>query len=88
MATIDIHVVDGEDAPVSGADVTVYFSRGSSNNPLEWATTHLSDTTDEDGQAEFDIEHEPLPDSVEVYVDGEACAEYDFEDGASFTVSV
>ena len=82
-----VHVVDGDDNPVEGAEVTVYFSEDNPLSDLLKGGTSLEDFTDEDGHVGFETAFDHH-DQVVIRCRGERYGPYDLEDGADYTINV
>lgn len=78
MGYLNVRIVDEDDDPVSGEEVTIYISHTFS--PQTW----LKDTTDEEGRAYFDFDGDG---PVDVYVNGE-CQISGTESDGEVTVSI
>ena len=83
MASFDVYVLDENDEPVASELVKVHLS-----HPLHFGSGFLEEFTDGEGHAEFDVDDDNIPDKVEIFVRGDSQGEYEFSDGAGFTVNV
>lgn len=83
MASFAVYVLDAEGEPVPSELVKVYLK-----HPLHFGSGFLEEFTDEEGHAEFEVEDDNIPEKVEIFVRGDSQGEYDFDDGAGFTVNV
>ena len=80
--TFDVHVVDEDDEPVSGARVFISFGLWYGNS---------TEITDEDGHASFTIPDCPFAGratSITIIVNGDEIDTYEVEDGDGFTVQI
>ena len=83
MASFDVHVVDADGEPVTSELVKVYLK-----HPLHFGSGFLEEFTDEEGHAGFEVDEDNVPEKVEIFVRGDSQGEYDFDDGAGFTVNL
>lgn len=78
---LDVDVVDAGGDPVSGAEVYVSY-----HHPVS-PSTGLTEYTESDGHAEFDHES-PEVLELTLYCEGDEYGTYDYQDGASYTVTI
>jgi hypothetical protein len=83
MASFDVYVLDGDGEPVASELVKVRLSQ-----PLHFGEGFKEEFTDDSGHAEFEVDDDNIPDKVEIFVRGDSQDEYDFSDGAGFTVNI
>jgi len=83
MASFDVYVVDADGEPVVSELVKAYLK-----HPLHFGSGFLEEFTDDEGHAEFEVDDDNIPDKIEIFVRGDSQGEYNFSDGAGFTVNI